>query len=53
MLKVLLAVLLGTLCYQLARSLGWRRSRDSPVRQGGRPFDKKRVIDADFEDVED
>ena len=53
MLKIVLAVLFGTLCYQLVRSLGWRGFGDRRQRKGSRPFGKTRVIDADFEDVED
>ena len=50
MLKIGLAILIGTLCLQLARSLGWRRDQKARRRSG--PFGKKKVIDADFEDVD-
>ncbi len=51
MLKVVLAILFGSLCFQLARSLGWRRDQKARRRSG--PFGKKKkVIDADFEDVD-
>ena len=49
MLKLAIAILFGSLCFQLARSLGWRRDREQ--RRSG-SFDKKKVIDAEFEDVD-
>ena len=50
MLKVALAILIGTLCYQLARSLGWRRDPNADKRSGA--FAKKNIVDADFEDID-
>ena len=50
MLKIALAILFGSLCFHLARSLGWRRDQNARRRSG--PFGKKKVIDADFEDVD-
>lgn len=50
MLKIALAILFGTLCYQIVRSLGWRRDQETSRRSGS--FNKKKVIDADFEDID-
>ena len=50
MLKIALAILFGTLCYQIARSLGWRRDQEASRRAGS--FSKKKVIAADFEDID-
>lgn len=49
MLKIALIIIVGTLCLQLARSLGWRRGVERRERNS---FGKKRVIDADFEDID-
>jgi len=50
MLKVALAVVIGTLCFQLARSLGWRRGGARQKRPDS--FGKKQVVDAEFEDID-